>query len=126
VTSSPPPLAIVASDDPRVGTALVSYLSSTSSATTARGPVAYDDLTTADVSAANVIVCDLDGSSITAGLGWVTTLAREPTITVLALSSNPTVRRLALESGAASAIDKSTDVDCLARHVAIAARQGHP
>jgi DNA-binding NarL/FixJ family response regulator len=117
---------IVASDDPRVGPALVAYLASTNPAITTTGPVAYDDLTAAAVYTAHVIVCDLDETNVTAALRWVETLARELGIAVVALSSNPTVRRQALGCGAASAVDKSTDVDRLARDVAAAARQGHP
>jgi DNA-binding NarL/FixJ family response regulator len=121
VTSRPAAVVLVVSDDPRVGPALVSYLSSGSSGMTARGPISYGDL--AALSDADVIVCDLDETDLATALQSVYMLAHERATPVVALSSNPTIRRRALERGAASAEDKSADVDRIAHHVAAAARR---
>jgi DNA-binding NarL/FixJ family response regulator len=125
VTSRHLPVVIVVSDDPRVGPALISYLASDNSDMTMRGPVGYHELNPATVSDADIVVCDLDGTELTAALHWVETLVSAPAIAVVALSSNPTVRRRALEHGAASAVDKSADVDRIARLVTSAAQKGH-
>jgi DNA-binding NarL/FixJ family response regulator len=122
VTSQPAAVVLVVSDDPRVGPALVSYLSSDSSAMTTHGPISYRVL--AALCDADVIVCDLDETDLATALESLAMLAQERATPVVALSANPTIRRRALERGAACAEDKSADVDRIAHHVAAAARRG--
>lgn len=112
------PAIVVISDDPRVGHALVSYLS-TSTALLIQGPVHWENLN-GGVRAA-VAVCDLDRTDLSAALDQLGAMSRDSSLKVIALSTSPEARRQALERGALYAADKSAEMDQLAERIRSAA-----
>jgi DNA-binding NtrC family response regulator len=115
VAHSPAPSIVVVSDDPRVGPALVSYLSASTEATAIEGPTLWGSLS--DGVQAAVAVCDLDGTELSVALARIEAWSKDLSLKVIAVSSSPTTRRQARAHGAFHAADKSTDIDHLIESV---------
>ena len=110
---SPTPVILVVSDDPRVGHALVSYLSAAAASLSVTGPLDCGVLRDPATIHATTVVCDLDGCDLPAAFTLIEDLVRTHGPAVVGLSSRPRIRQEALDHGATAAADKSDDVDQL-------------